>query len=267
MAKKDTFNYYYGRLKKFTLLRAYSTFVDVSDLYDPKNIIDVKKRQKQEDWLDSVSLIEIANNIDLKIEEIKSKYIEDDFGTGYQAGDGIVDLIESFEKNPEAGVPLYGEFINTVTRGARLKKFYLRSAATGMGKTRSMIADACNIACNRIYDSRFDQWIKNGTGYPVLFIATEQDKSEVQTMMLAFISEVNEEHILNGQYLEGERERVLEAARIIKASPIWVEDLPDFSLQDVENKIKKHIREHKVMYVFSVNEGLCYTFPVTAGVI
>lgn len=251
LARKDTFNYYYSRLKKFTLLRAYDRFgIDVSDLYDPRNVIDVKKRQTQEDWLDSTSLIEISNTIDLKIEEIKSKYIEDDLGLGYQAGEGIFELIESFEKNPEAGVPLYGEFMQTVTRGARLKKFYLRSAATGMGKTRSMIADACNIACNRIYDSRYGYWIKNGSSLPVLFIATEQDRSEVQTMMLAFLSEVNEEHILNGQYLEGEKERVLEAGKILKASPIWVEELPDFSLQDVENKIKKHIREHNVLYVF-----------------
>lgn len=263
LAKKDTFNYYYSRLKKFTLLRAYNKFgIDVSDLYDPKNVINVKKRQEQEDWLDSTSLLEISNIIDLKIEEIKSKYIEDDLGLGYQAGEGVFELIESFKKNPEAGVPLYGEFMQTITRGARLKKFYLRSAATGTGKTRSMIADACNIGCDRIYDLRYNRWIKNGLKLPTLFIATEQDRSEIQTMMLAFLSEVNEEHILNGQYLQGEEERVLEAAKILSSSPIWVEELPDFSLQDVENKIKKHIREHDVLYVFSVNEGLCYTFPV-----
>ena len=88
-----------------------------------------------------------------------------------------------------------------------------------------------------------------GTSQPTLFIATEQDKGEVQTMMLAFLSAVNEEHILNGQYLEGERDRVRRAAEIIKKSPIWIEELPDFSLQDVENKIKKNIREHEVKYV------------------
>ena len=248
-ARQDTFNYYYGRLKKFTLLRAYDSYgVDVSGLYDADNLLDTKKRQQQEDWLDATSLIDIANTIDTKIDEIKSKYIEDDLGLGYQAGDGIMELIEDLEKHPEVGIPLYGPLINTVTRGARLRKYYLRSAATGIGKTRSMIADACNFACNRIYHEQFG-WIKNGASQPTLFIATEQDKGEVQTMMLAFLSCVNEEHILNGQYLEGERERVVEAAKIIKDSPIWIEELPDFSLQDVENKIKKNIREHDVKYV------------------
>lgn len=211
-AHMDTFNYYYSRLKKFTLLRAYDKYgIDVSYLYNPNNIIDTKKRQEQEDWLDSTSLSSIANIVDTKIDEIKTKYIDDDLGLGYQAGEGIVELIESFEKYPEAGIPLFGPLINTVTRGARLKKFYLRSASTGTGKTRSMIADACNFACSEIYHEQFG-WIKNGTAQPTLFIATEQDKSEVQTMMVAFLSNVNEEHILNGLYIDDEKERVLKAA-------------------------------------------------------
>jgi replicative DNA helicase len=67
--------------------------------------------------------------------------------------------------------------------------------------------------------------------------------------MLAFLANVNEEHILNGQYGEGEEGRVLHAAEILKRSPIWIDELPDFSLVDVENRIKKGIREHDVKYV------------------
>ena len=64
--------------------------------------------------------------------------------------------------------------------------------------TRSLIADACYISCDQIYDESFG-WIKCGANQPVLFITTEQELEEVQTMMLAFISNVNEEHILNGR--------------------------------------------------------------------
>ena len=67
--------------------------------------------------------------------------------------------------------------------------------------------------------------------------------------MLAFVSDVNEEHILNGRYEGDEKDRVRQAAQIIKESPIYVEVLPDFSLQDVENKIKKSIRDNDVKYV------------------
>lgn len=246
----STFDYYYGRLKKFSLLRAYDNCgVDVSDIYDVDNLLDTKKKQAQEDWLDNSTLEQIADKVDAKIDNIRMQYVDDTFGEAQQAAEGILDLIQRFKDHPEVGVPLYGPLINTVTRGARLKKFYLRSAATGIGKTRSMIADACNIACNRIYDENFG-WIGNGGSEPVLFITTEQELEEIQTMMLAFLSNVNEEHILNGEYEGDEEKRVLEAAAILAKSPLYVEELPDFSLKDVEDKIKKNIREHDVKYVF-----------------
>ena len=246
----EAFDYYYSRLKKFTLLRAYDAYgVDVSDVYDADNILDTKKKQIQEDLLDNSTLEQIADKIDNKIEMIRLKYVDDVGGEAIQAGEGIIELIDSLKEHPEVGTPLYGPLINTVTRGARLKKFYLRSAPTGVGKSRTMIADACYIACNEIYDERFG-WIHNGTKEPTLYIATEQEKSEIQTMMLAFLSGVNEEHILNGTYERDEEERVRKAAQILTDSPLYIEELPDFSLKDIEDRIKKNIRDHDVKYVF-----------------
>ena len=249
-ANTASFDYYYNRMKKMTLLRAMDSYgISVTDIYDPDNIVDLKLRQQQEDFIDNTSLEGLAQLIQNKLDEIKATYVDGSWGQAYQAGEGLEDLIAEFEKSPEVGVPLYGPLINTVTRGARLKKLYLRSAATGIGKSRSMIADACYIACNRIYDDAFG-WIKNGTSEPTLFITTEQELTEVQTMMLAFLSCVNEEHILNGKYEGDEKDRVLEAAKILKDSPIYIEVLPDFSLTDIENKIKKNIRDHDVKYIF-----------------
>ena len=246
----NAFDYYYDRMKKFTLLRAYDAYgISVSDIYDPDDILDMKKRQAQEDKLDNMTLVQIADEIDKKVEDLRLRYVDDVVDEAQQAGDGIFELIQGFKDNPEAGVSLYGPLINTVTRGARLKKFYLRSAATGVGKSRSMVADACYIGCNKMYDEIFG-WIKTGPAQPTLYIATEQDLSEIQTMMLAFLSDVNEEHIIDGKYEGDEEERVLEAAKILKNSPLYVEHLPDFSLQDVENKIKRNIRDHDVKYIF-----------------
>lgn len=614
-----TFDYYYGRLKKMTLLRAFDNCgIDVKFLYDPDNILDVKKKQLQEEFLDNSTLESLAQKVEEKIDKIIMECVDDEYGEAYQAAEGIFDLIERFKTTPEVGVPLYGAFINTITRGARLKKFYLRSAPTGVGKaipnstiiptpigdrkvgdirpgdklfgqdgkettvlkihpqpkkkeiwkvtfadgrvaeccgehlweyrydshggynyrvediqtiynrtltlknglknsngkgyrfhirlnkpveytekqyylppyvmgallgdgsfiynnsnksfnfssedeqipnlivdalrnewqkdtiyvkkssinnytwtfrdkekpnhpfwveemlkeypklwnvksedkfipkdylhgsivqrqqllqglmdtdgsvdekgrisfttispnlrndfielcrslgfvatysidsrikyttgecytihiqaskemkqhffrlpkknnivknyltnnkreeykdhlaiidikkttelsdmtcftvdndnhlflmndfivthnTRSMIADACYIACNKIYDEVFG-WIKNGSAEPTLYISTEQELGEIQTMMLAFISGVSEDHILNGRYEGDEESRIMEAAEILKNSPLYIEIMPDFSLQDIENKIKKNIREHNVKYVFN----------------
>ena len=101
-----------------------------------------------------------------------------------------------------------------------------------------------------IYDLNENKWVSTGKAEPVMYIATEQDLSEVQTMMIAFLSGVDEEHILNGEYFAGEWERVQKAAQILKQSPLYVEQLPDFSLKDIENTIICGIREHGIKYLF-----------------
>lgn len=244
------FDYYYNRLKKFSLLRAYDNCgIDITDIYDIDNILDIKKKQLQEEQLDNMSLSQIALKVDEKIDKIKMQYVDDTFGQVQKAGTNIDELLEELEKHPDVGVPLYGSLINTVTRGARLRKMYLRSAPSGFGKTRSMAADVCQIGCNKIYDDSFG-WINNGSSEPVLYITTEQELCEIQTLMLAFLSNVDEDHILNNQYIGDEKERVLFAKELIKNSPIYIVELPDFSLQDVENIIKQNIRDNDVKYVF-----------------
>ena len=252
MCQLAAFDYYYNRMKKMTLLRMYNKNLgmNLSWLYDPDNILDVKKKETQEAWFDNTPINDMANIINDKIDEIKAKYIDNSEDEIIQAGEGALQLLERFKTNPEVGYPLYGRLVNAVHRGARLKKFYLRSAATGVGKTRSMIADACFIACNKIYNLETREWEDNGTREPTQFITTEQEEDEIQTMMIAFLSGVNEDHILENTYTSDEWERVQEAARILTKSPLYIKKLPDFSLQDIENTIKFGIRQYGVRYVF-----------------
>ena len=242
------FDFYYNRMKKMSLLRAYDKCgIDVSWIYDP-NQLDTKKLQLQEEQLENMSLLQIADQVDAIVDKVRQDYTGNEYAEEYQAGDSIEELIARLQTYPEVGVPLYGRFINRITRGARLKKFYLRSAPSGAGKTRSLIADCCTIGTDTIYDDMLG-WIGNGIAEPCLFISTELELEEVQTMMLAFLAHVEEDHILNNSYMGDELDRVMKAAKIIKESPIYVEIIPDFSIQDIENTIKKHIRQHEVHYV------------------
>ena len=246
------FDYYYNRMKKMTLFRMYSekAGMDLSWLYDVNNLFDQKKKQAQEDWLDNTSIEKIADLIEGKIQQIKMKYVDNSDTAFVQAGDGIDNLISRLMEFPEIGYPMYGKLINTITRGARLGKLYLRSAATGVGKTRAMIADCCYIGCDELFNPETESWEKNGTKEPCVFITTEQQVDEIQTMMLAFISGVNERNILNNEYYKDELDRVRKAAQILHNCPIYIKRLPDFTLQDIENTIKYGVREWEARYFF-----------------
>ena len=245
-----TFEYYYQRLKKFTLLRMYDKYgISVAHIYDPNNVLDIKKKQAQEDWLDNHSVEEIANFVNDKIEDIKTKFVENTSDEIRLASENQKSLLEDLLKSPNVGYPMCGKYINKIFRGARRGCFYLRSAPTNFGKSRLMIADACNFACNELYDIEKKEWVINGTSEPTIYITTEQSIDEIQTMMWAFIAAVPEEHILENKYEEGELERVKRAINIIENSPLYIRELPDFSLQDVENVIKLGIRKYNIAYV------------------
>lgn len=250
-AQVSAFEYYYNRVKKFSLLRAYNEGLgmDLKFLYDIDNILDIKKKQKQEEWLDNTPLNVIAEIVERKIEDIKCKYVNNADSEFEQAGEGALALVQHYKETPEMGYPLFGAYWNTIFRGARLGKLFLRSGSTGLGKTRSMVADACNFGCNERYDKGIKKWIANGTKEPTLYIATEQELSEMQTMMIAFIADVDEEHILNGRYDEGEWDRVEKAALILEESPIYIKYMPDFTMREIESAIKMSIREYGVKYI------------------
>ena len=245
-----TFDYYYQRLKKFTLLRMYDNCgVNISFIYDINNVLDLKKKQAQEDWLDNHSLNEIANLINDKIEDIKTKYVDNNTDEIRLASENQHELLNDLLKNPNVGYPMCGKYINKIFRGARFGCVFLRSAPTNYGKTRYLVADACNFACNELYDVDKKEWIINGTSESTIYITTEQSMDEVQTMMWAFIAGVPEDHILENKYEEGELERIKRAINILDNAPLYIKELPDFSLQDIENIIKLGIRKYNTRYI------------------
>ena len=249
-ANVDNFDYVYNRVKKFSLLRALSSEgIDISDIYNEK-ITDPLQQERMQSDFDNLSLEDIMNNIDERILNVKVQHLINQEHEGIHAGDGIVELKESLKETPEMGLPLRGNIMNMITRGARLKKLYMQSLPTGQGKTRIAIANAANLALDEIYDTTKRQWIKNGIKTPTLFITTELEQEEVQTCLLAFISGINEDIILNGSYQGDEEARVDYAAKVIKEGVLYIEYLPNFCYNDVENLIRKYYRENKVRYHF-----------------
>ena len=114
-----------------------------------------------------------------------------------------------------------------------------------------MMADACYLACTEYFNVDKDEWEKIGDACPTVFISVELDKEELQTMALAFISGVPENHIIRGEMSFDEIDRVQRAVAIINSSELYIEYFPDYSLKDIENCIKRNLRVHKATYVFN----------------
>ena len=71
-----------------------------------------------------------------------------------------------------------------------------------------MIGDACNIVYPIPLDRKKRKWVSTGSAEKVLYIMTEQDPAEIQTMILAYLTGYNEEIFLYGTYGEEELPRI-----------------------------------------------------------
>lgn len=249
----NNFNYYYNRVKKMSALRALKADgFDIKKIYNEEEF-DLVKEKEQQERLDSMTVEEIFETFTKSLTDLQYDYVcKDDSEEGFIA-DGIDKLFESLQENPEIGIPLQGKIYNTIVRGARQKKYYLISGSSGTGKTRQMVGHACTIAFPERYDIENKKWIVTGKGHKILFFATEMEKEETQTMILAHISGVNEDKILNNNYeTPEEKQRVYDAIKVMnyyKDNFIFVR-IGDPSIGQIKTLIKKEVLKYDIKYVF-----------------
>lgn len=123
--------------------------------------------------------------------------------------------------------------------------------------TRTMLGSACSIALPYIDDN--GSVIMRGGDNPleddfqkVLFVTTEQKADEIQTMILAYVSGVNEKNILLGNYTIEEKERINKALDIIDkyGNNITIECIPDPSIAMLKARLSKFIIQDGIEYIF-----------------
>ena len=258
VSKLENFEYYYKRLKKLSLLRTLKkNNYDIS-AYHKEDFDSLREEEEANQRFEDSSIDEILMSIESKYNQIKADFINGGKHSGNAAA-GLNELVLELMKNPEVGPSLCGRFFSTACRGARLGKYYLRSAASGTGKTRLAVFDACKIAfpihyshksCTFVVDKDRDGNIKPAE--KTLVITTEMGKDEIQTIVLAYLSGVNESHILTGHYDIGEMDRVFYASQIVEKYQeyFYIEEISDPNLTNVESTIKRYATIEGVQYVF-----------------
>ena len=250
LAEPSNFEYYYNKVKKLSLLNQLEEkgFPTV-DIYDP-SICGSDDYAKMQAKFDNYTLDDIFNIFDGEIIELKDVYSTTAASTGCQAAKGMVELKEQYKQMPEMGMAMCSPKLTTIFRGRRLKKVYLKTAPSGFGKTRISSGDACCVSIPTIYDSRQKAWVTTNQQEPSLIISTELDIDEIQTMIIAYVSDVPEEKILDGKYEGDEEERVDKAIEIISQSPLYIEHVPNFNIDDIERVIKRYKVKHNIGYIF-----------------
>ena len=257
LADPANFQLYYNKLKKINLLRdLQKNGRDISPFYceDPLN----EKYAEINERFEKMTATDIFNSLRGELADLENKYVINSVVEESNAATGIRELIKNLKETPEIGVHLQGEIFNTVCRGGRKGKLYLRSAGSGVGKTRSMVGDACQIAYPVRYDTKYQKWVYTGEPEKVLYVMTEQDPAEIQTMILAYLTGYNEDMFLYGTYKEEHMDRIMKAIDIMERYKDYMlfARIPDPCASVIKNLFRRYSLQYNVEnffydYIFS----------------
>lgn len=244
---KKIYESHYSRVKKFTILRDLEEVgIDTKRFYDKDALFNSKVNEEFE----TLETDDIISRVKEDLNGIEDRNISKKKATSQDAALGIAGLIDLFKERPEIGEFLDGDIYNFAVRGARYGKFYLNSAASGHGKTRQMVGHAAGLAFPKLDED--GNVVMKEHYHKVLFVATEQQPDEIQTLLLANISGVNEGHIVMGTFTKDEEERLRKAAAIVEKykGNFIIEWIPDPSIGIVRTKIVKHIYKEDISFIF-----------------
>lgn len=245
----DTYKRYYSIIKKFSLLYQFEMQdIETADLYNP-NETDLKKREESQRKLEEMSIDDVIQHYTMKINLLKEKFSDGKEVVRFKAGDDIETVFERILKEQDYGYPYKNGFYNDLFRGMRKKKYMLRSAGTGTGKTRQALADVVNVAITHMFNVDLNIWEENNGSHASLFISTELEKEELQISMLAIISGVSEDIIRDGVFSPAVEKRIRHAMELLSKAPIYCEYVNDFNIRDIEMIIEKNIIQYSVEFV------------------
>lgn len=217
-----------NREEKYTIGKCYSLHIQCKKSLKPQlfnlkrkkeraeQYANNRKREERRDWLAIVDIV-------------KTERFED---------------MTCFTVNAEDALFLVGDYIPT-------------------HNTRLSIFDACKITFPIHWSHKKQSFIAEiaiGEEKPrepvkTLMITTEMAKDEIQTIALAWISGVNEAHILTGRYEIGEEKRVMYAIELMERyrDYFFIEEISDPNLTNVEALIKRYATVEQI-------EVCCYDY-------
>lgn len=234
----DNFELYWTGVRKATLLREYvKAGFDISRFEG-----EPEKHGIQEilDYYDGLAI------------NIRKQFYQDKSMHELRAGDGFEEIKERFKEEPAFGATTFSRYLNTAARGWQQGQLTMHGAVSGSGKTGVALYNAALVACPELWDDDAGCYQPNPCYQhkAALFIQYElNDQEELTPKLIGSISGVPTYHLLNGNYDDGEEERVDKAIEILHDSNIYFVTMPSFTNDKLRACIKEYATLHDVGYV------------------
>ena len=247
----ENFPLYYTKLKKLNLLRDLKKQgFDTSDFYvedlTAPNADEINAR------FEELSVQDIVVGVKKKLLTLESDYAGTEEVQEWDIAGDIDELVEGFGEDGSVGLPIQGAILTKVIDGAQRSCLTIRSGASGTGKTRNAVADACMLAFPIRYNSLTCEWEQKGHNEKVLFIITEQTDKQIKKMILAYLADMNESKFKYGRFNQEEKKVLEQAKKVMKefSSNFILVRIPNPTIDLVKTKVREKVLLHDIGFVF-----------------
>lgn len=247
----ENFPYYYAKLKKLNLLRDLKKQnFPVSEFYQEDltapDAAEINQR------FEDLTVADIITAVKKRLLVLESDYAGTEEVQEWDISGDIDDIVDSFGEDGSVGLPIQGSIFNRVIDGAQRSCLTIRSGASGTGKTRNAVADACLLAFPLRYNGATAQWEQVGSNQKVLFIITEQTDKQIKKMILAYLTDINESKFKYGRFTDEEKKVIDQGKQVMKefASNFVLVRIPNPTIDLVKTKVREKVLLHDIGYVF-----------------
>ena len=247
----ENFPYYYAKLKKLNLLRDLKKQnFPVSEFYQEDltapDAAEINQR------FEDLTVADIITAVKKRLLVLESDYAGTEEVQEWDISGDIDDIVDSFGEDGSVGLPIQGSIFNRVIDGAQRSCLTIRSGASGTGKTRNAVADACLLAFPLRYNGATAQWEQVGSNQKVLFIITEQTDKQIKKMILAYLTDINESKFKYGRFTKEEKKVIEQGKQVMKefASNFILVRIPNPTIDLVKTKVREKVLLHDIGYVF-----------------
>lgn len=249
-AKSFNFPFHYNNIRKMSYLRDLNEMnYDISKLYDVDGVDEQLNKS-----FEKMTLEDIITKVKVEFNELHQNWVQGSDEDESLSSDTVTDefLDDALEGDMEVGhkFPMGLEVLTHIYRGQLPQKYHLNMAGSGVGKTRIKMLEAVNNACEYMWDDDNEEWVFTGKAKPTLFISTEVTMKSLTTMLIAFISGVNESKIKRRKCSAEEKRRIRKAREIFKKGKLYLEYMPNFTIDSIEASIEKYVLNKKIEYLY-----------------
>jgi len=170
---------------------------------------------------------EIIDFAEASIFEVTEKKARQAFYPLSKLIDGNIDFLEEKQKNKSmvTGVPTGFTHLDNLTSGFQNSDLIILAARPSMGKT----ALALNIARNAAVEA----------GVPVAVFSLEMSKEQLSLRLLCSEARIDSSRLRSGFFSMEDWDRLTDAAGVLSAAPIFIDDSPSLSAMEVRAKARR----------------------------